>query len=723
MGKQSRLKRDSPARKSSSPQGGSSSPSASSVSSGAKQIRPSKASVVPSPALTAHVVVSPTSPALPSQSDLRSISDPEILGLVDATPAAASFPATPVAPSTSIAAIPSTDPSLSKTSAQTAPVKVAAGNPEITMTKAPVEEDSWCDLFKGTSKRLQKKGTAFVLPSGESCVKIPDSLIEKHKKSWESFILGQFYSDPPAQGTIHTIVNGIWSKQFKDITVSKMEGNAFLFRIPNVQTRNRVLNQRLWQIEGQTMFVASWEPGVTPTKPELSSAPIWLELRKVPFQFFNDDGLEHIASLVGDPRFLHPDTACKRNLEVAKVFTIIDPRKPLPEAVNVQFDSGVICRVEVSSPWMPPVCSHCKEVGHSIKRCRAAPIKCKGCNSTSHSDEFCPRNKPQPQNVKHRRRRSKTPNPAAKDGDWVVVGSQNKVLSLDSHKVTQRPPVNVSGSGASSSGQATLPSGKGQSTVQVPIGKGKGKISQTVEGKSSSEEEPDSSDVPSDHSEDEDIDLEDEAKFTEVLSQRQQRSWSFDNNYDFLELGKIWVLWHPSVKAVVISKSLQMISYEVQLPDCAETVVISSIYAANDNSSRQSLWVELENLSIDSRVNGKAWIVLGDFNQILHPCEHSIATDANVDSPIRIFKDSLLNSGLVDLNFRGNTFTWWNKRKSAPVAKKLDRILVNDEWNSLFLSSLGQFGEPCFSDHACCEVRLETASPRRKKPFRFYNFC
>lgn len=81
-----------------------------------------------------------------------------------------------------------------------------------------------------------------------------------------------------------------------------------------------------------------------------------------------------------------------------------------------------------------------------------------------------------------------------------------------------------------------------------------------------------------------------------------------------------------------------------------------------------------------------------------------------------------MNSGLVDLNFRGNTFTWWNKRKSTPVAKKLDRILVNDEWNSLFPSSLGQFGEPCFSDHACCEVRLETASPRRKKPFRFYNF-
>lgn len=220
--------------------------------------------------------------------------------------------------------------------------------------------ESWADLVKGSSKSLKKKGTAFTLPSGEACVKISNSVIERNMKTWDHFILGQFYSDPPSQGTIHNIVNGIWSKHYRDIAVSKMEGNAFLFRIPNAFTRNRVLAQRLWQIEGQTMFVAKWDPGVVPVKPELTSAPIWLELRNVPLQFFHEEGLEHIAGLVGDPKILHPATANKTNLEVAKILTIIDPRKPLPEAVNVQFDSGEIRRVKVSSPWMPHVCSHCK---------------------------------------------------------------------------------------------------------------------------------------------------------------------------------------------------------------------------------------------------------------------------------------------------------------------------------------------------------------------------
>ncbi|RID50041.1 hypothetical protein BRARA_H00797 [Brassica rapa] len=257
-------------------------------------------------------------------------------------------------------------------------------------------------------ERLSKKGEAFTLPSGEACINIPNSVIEKHRKSWEPFVMGQFYSDPPSQGTLHNIVNGIWSKNYRDIAVSKMEGFAFLFRIPNAATRQRVINQGLWQIEGQTMFVNKWEPGVTPSKPELTSAPIWLELRKVPLQFFNEDGLERIASLVGHPMYLHPLTKNKSNLEVAKVYTIIDPRKPLPEAVNVKFDSGEICRVLVSSPWMPPVCDLCKEIGHSSKRCPSIAKVCSHCNSKEHVFAKCPlRLKGEQPGRKTRRGRSK----------------------------------------------------------------------------------------------------------------------------------------------------------------------------------------------------------------------------------------------------------------------------------------------------------------------------
>lgn len=95
--------------------------------------------------------------------------------------------------------------------------------------------------------------------------------------------------------------------------------------------------------------------------------------------------------------------------------------------------------------------------------------------------------------------------------------------------------------------------------------------------------------------------------------------WSFDNNYEFSELGKIWVIWYPSVKILVISRSLQMTNCEVQGVDHIEVFVVYFVYTSNDESTRQTLWDAFVSLSLDSRVLDKAWVVLGDFSQVLLP--------------------------------------------------------------------------------------------------------
>ncbi|WZY86015.1 hypothetical protein YC2023_032399 [Brassica napus] len=170
-----------------------------------------------------------------------------------------------------------------------------------------------------------------------------------------------------------------------------MDGNAFLFRVPCPHARRRILKQCLWQVDGQTMFVAKWAPGVTPEKPALSTVPVWLDFHGVPLQFFNRDALKEIAGLVGHPLYLHPSTENLTNIEVAKVYTVIDPRTPLPEAVNAQFECGEVVRIGVSCPWLPSLCSHCSKVGHTISKCPAAPPRCLICRSVKHSTDACTR--------------------------------------------------------------------------------------------------------------------------------------------------------------------------------------------------------------------------------------------------------------------------------------------------------------------------------------------
>ncbi|XP_056862412.1 uncharacterized protein LOC130510091 [Raphanus sativus] len=582
-------------------------------------------------------------------------------------------------------------------------------------------EDTWCAHARG--KRLSRKGEAFTLPTGEACIMIPNSVIEKNRKSWEPFVLGQFYSDPPSQGTLHNIVNGIWSRNYRDIAVSIMEGFAFLFRIPNAATRHRVITQRLWQIEGQTMFVDKWEPGVVPSKPELKSAPIWLELRNVPLQFFNEDGLERIAGLVGHPKFLHPSTANKTNLEVAKVFTIIDPRKPLPEAVNVQFQSGEVSRVLVSSPWMPPVCELCKEVGHVSKRCPSAIKSCSHCNLEGHVYEKCPQNKKsEPKGKKTRRGRSK------EKQVWKVVEQS------DINKVEIQPPASSEGANLQKEvvhTEVALTSKLGTEKDKVvgessatpsyllPV-RSKSRSGRSASGisiSSHSDIQPDSSDV-----ETSDSDLEEGELSKHDMELGYQIGWLTDDNYGFSPLGKIWLVWHPSLLVTIISKSLQMITAEVTWPSLQTNVFISVVYASNDPKERSLLWSELTDLATSQGMDDKPWLILGDFNQIRDPMEHSLPPTLNMDKRIREFNQCLLDASVEDLNFRGTTFTWWNKRKLAPLAKKLDMSLVNDEWYNIFPSSVAFVGTPGFSDHAVITVVLEPQKIRSKKPFRFYNY-
>lgn len=198
--------------------------------------------------------------------------------------------------------------------------------------------------------------------------------------------------------------------------------------------------------------------------------------------------------------------------------------------------------------------------------------------------------------------------------------------------------------------------------------------------------------------------------------------WSFTDNYSFSELGKIWVLWHSSVKVGVLAKSLQQITCEVQLPDLPEAFIVTFIYAANSSGLRAALWVEIETLAASPLISGKPWVVLGDFNQTLSPREHSMPQSLNIDKNMRALGLSLANSDLEDLNFRGGVFTWWNKRKASPIAKKLDRVLVNDVWYGNFPDSLALFDNPNFSDHACSTVSLKPNLQRKKAPFKFFNY-
>lgn len=200
------------------------------------------------------------------------------------------------------------------------------------------------------------------------------------------------------------------------------------------------------------------------------------------------------------------------------MFTIIDPRKPLPEAVNVQFDSGEICRVLVSSPWMPPICSLCKGIGHSVRRCKLAPITCKTCNSTTHGPQNCPKaNLEGGKKRRTRRAKSKEKHKELQGGITtttpVLPSEQSSLPKLGTASDFEIGETSKA-DGPSTEQRSSLVIGSSTLTPPSPPLKGVAPLVQKPASEVSSAADPDSSDIESSSDEEEGEILEMKKDFT-----------------------------------------------------------------------------------------------------------------------------------------------------------------------------------------------------------------
>ncbi|CAG7877725.1 unnamed protein product [Brassica rapa] len=200
------------------------------------------------------------------------------------------------------------------------------------------------------------------------------------------------------------------------------------------------------------------------------------------------------------------------------------------------------------------------------------------------------------------------------------------------------------------------------------------------------------------------------------------RDWHYFSNHLSDDDGRIVLIWKDPVKVQILSQSKQMMTCEILLPNCTP-FTYSAIYASTDAEERSDLWVELLNLHTSFALDSKPWMIGGDFNQIHHPYEHSAFNYLSHASQMYQLRDALLQMSVYDLRFQGPVHTWSNKREIGPVAKKLDRCLINSEVITTFPHANAMFLPPAPSDHAPCLIDLAFQLPKAgTQPFKFLNY-
>lgn len=86
-------------------------------------------------------------------------------------------------------------------------------------------------------------------------------------------------------------------------------------------------------------------------------------------------------------------------------------------------------------------------------------------------------------------------------------------------------------------------------------------------------------------------------------------------------------------------------------------------------------------------------------------------------------QDFFLQAGLFDLRYLGPCHTWTNKQLECPIAKKLDRLLVNSSSISAHPHVVATFLPSAISDHTPYLLNLAYSLPKAGTyPYKFSNY-
>ncbi|XP_043697190.1 uncharacterized protein LOC122647970 [Telopea speciosissima] len=144
----------------------------------------------------------------------------------------------------------------------------------------------------------------------------------------------------------------------------------------------------------------------------------------------------------------------------------------------------------------------------------------------------------------------------------------------------------------------------------------------------------------------------------------------------------------------------------------------SAVYALNSLEGRMELWREISGIA--SGVV-EPWAVMGDFNTVRHQNE-KMGGDAIHQGVVDEFNSCIFNSGLADLKWRGEFFTWNNNQSGTRrICCKLDRVLVNSAWLDKLRFSEANFLCPEYPDHSPIALNILDNLNSGPKPFRFFD--
>jgi reverse transcriptase-like protein/endonuclease/exonuclease/phosphatase family protein len=210
-----------------------------------------------------------------------------------------------------------------------------------------------------------------------------------------------------------------------------------------------------------------------------------------------------------------------------------------------------------------------------------------------------------------------------------------------------------------------------------------------------------------------------ETKHRHSFDRRVRRMWGSDD-FDWCESlasethsGGLLAIWNPNMFSVshrIIGD--RWIILEGCLLDGNFNCCVGITYGPNNREGRNSMYESLKEVlgSI-----GKPILLLGDFNEILHPQERQ--GQFRYEASMRDFVEWVEDLHFIDVPLLGIRFTWGRMESQS----RIDRCLCNNEWFIRYPDMQLEGLKRSFSDHNPLLLSLKKKENWGPKPFRAYD--
>lgn len=119
-------------------------------------------------------------------------------------------------------------------------------------------------------------------------------------------------------------------------------------------------------------MLSGWEPGIVLRSTSPTYVLLWMRIRGIPIECFNQEAGWKFASIAGEPTEVRTGLRDARNLFYMRARVWVNLNAPLVLGFYLSLLDGGMIWVELEYERVHKICRRCGFIGHSLTTCRFA---------------------------------------------------------------------------------------------------------------------------------------------------------------------------------------------------------------------------------------------------------------------------------------------------------------------------------------------------------------